>query len=155
MISESIKNASKGAPMTTTLGLDPDGGLLRPLPGHVPAIEDFRSVMVQRAIFQGVASMGLPAFTIHSIVRYSGKALKNAKNQIIRTYGPIGVRKSVSTSNTRDTLADIWTLARSCRCAILTIHLRQTCGGGGRVDVPQGIRNSRWTKRCWPPTNDR
>lgn len=59
--------------------------------GHVPAMDDFRSVMVQRAIFQGVASMGLPAFTIHSIVRYSGRALKNAKNTTIRTYGPIGV----------------------------------------------------------------
>ena len=58
--------------------------------GHVPAIEDYRSVMVQRAVFQSVASMGLPAFTIHSIVRYSGRALKNAKNTTIRTYGPIG-----------------------------------------------------------------
>lgn len=35
--------------------------------------------------------MGLPAFTIHSIVRYSGKALKNVKNTRIRTYGPIGL----------------------------------------------------------------
>lgn len=60
-------------------------------PGHVPAIEDYRAVMVQRAIFQSLASMGLPAFTIHSIVRYSGKYLKNAKNLTIRTYGPIGV----------------------------------------------------------------
>ena len=63
----------------------------RPEVGHVPAIEDFRSVMVQRAVFQSIASMGLPAFTIHSIVRYSGKALKDAKNTTIRTYGPIGV----------------------------------------------------------------
>lgn len=47
--------------------------------------------MVQRAIFQSLASMGLPAFTIHSIVRYSGKYLKNAKNLTLRTYGPIGV----------------------------------------------------------------
>ncbi|MCJ1468889.1 hypothetical protein MMC07_007519 [Pseudocyphellaria aurata] len=60
-------------------------------PGHVPAIEDFRSVMVQRAVFQSVASMGLPAFTIHSIVRYSGRALKTAKNPMIRTFGPIGL----------------------------------------------------------------
>jgi len=59
--------------------------------GHVPAIEDYRSVMVQRAVFQSVASMGLPAFTIHSIVRYSGRALKDAKNMTIRTYGPIGL----------------------------------------------------------------
>ncbi|KAL6717068.1 hypothetical protein ACLMJK_004982 [Lecanora helva] len=66
----------------------PDG---KPRVEHVPAIEDFRSVMVQRAVFQGIASMGLPAFTIHSIVRYSGKALKDAKNTTIRTYGPIGL----------------------------------------------------------------
>ena len=60
-------------------------------PGHVPAIEDYRSVMIQRAIFQGLASMGLPAFTIHSIVRYSGRALKENKNMRTRSYGPIGV----------------------------------------------------------------
>jgi mitochondrial fission process protein 1 len=47
--------------------------------------------MVQRAIFQSIASMGLPAFTIHSIVRYSGRALKDVKNPKIRTYGPIGL----------------------------------------------------------------
>ncbi|KAL3427303.1 hypothetical protein PVAG01_00812 [Phlyctema vagabunda] len=60
-------------------------------PGVVPPLEDYRTVMVQRAIFQGLASMGLPAFTIHSIVRYSGRALKTAKNTRIRTYGPIGL----------------------------------------------------------------
>ncbi|KAL8732045.1 MAG: hypothetical protein Q9166_002997 [cf. Caloplaca sp. 2 TL-2023] len=59
--------------------------------GHVPAIEDYRSVMAQRAVFQSIASMGLPAFTIHSIVRYSGRALKTAKNTKIRSYGPIGL----------------------------------------------------------------
>ena len=59
---------------------------------RVPALEDYRTIMAQRAVFQSVASMGLPAFTIHSIVRYSGKALKNAKNATIRTWGPIGVR---------------------------------------------------------------
>jgi len=62
-----------------------------PKPGHVPAIEDYRTVMVERALFQGIASMGLPAFMIHSIVRYSGRALKNAKSTTIRKYGPIGV----------------------------------------------------------------
>ncbi|KAL8775278.1 MAG: hypothetical protein Q9209_000285 [Squamulea sp. 1 TL-2023] len=60
-------------------------------PGHVPAIEDYRSVMAQRAVFQSLASMGLPAFTIHSIVRYSGRALKDVKNTRIRVYGPIGL----------------------------------------------------------------
>jgi len=60
-------------------------------PGKVPALEDYRTVMAQRAIFQSLASMGLPAFTIHSIVRYSGRALKDAKNTRIRSYGSIGV----------------------------------------------------------------
>ncbi|CAK4033388.1 hypothetical protein DOTSEDRAFT_83736 [Lecanosticta acicola] len=61
-------------------------------PGRtVPAIEDYRSVMAQRAVFQGLASMGLPAFTIHSIVRYSGRAMKNVKNVKLRTWGPIGL----------------------------------------------------------------
>ncbi|KAI4211779.1 MAG: hypothetical protein LQ351_005419 [Letrouitia transgressa] len=69
----------------------PDSGNSLFKPGHVPAIEDYKSVMAQRAVFQSIASMGLPAFTIHSIVRYSGKALKNAKNPKIRTWGPIGL----------------------------------------------------------------
>ncbi|KAF4553019.1 Hypothetical protein D9617_8g050320 [Elsinoe fawcettii] len=60
-------------------------------PGKVPAIEDYRAVMAQRAVFQGVASMGLPAFTIHSIVRYSGRAMKDVKNVRLRTWGPIGL----------------------------------------------------------------
>lgn len=60
-------------------------------PVHIPAIEDWRAVAAQRAVFQSVASMGLPAFTIHSIVRYSGRALKDAKNVTLRTWGPIGV----------------------------------------------------------------
>ncbi|EDU45621.1 MTP18 domain containing protein [Pyrenophora tritici-repentis] len=59
--------------------------------GKIPVIEDYRAVMAQRAVFQAVASMGLPAFTIHSIVRYSGRALKDAKNKTLRTWGPIGL----------------------------------------------------------------
>ena len=61
------------------------------VPGKVTPLEDYRTVMVQRAIFQGLASMGLPAFTIHSIVRYSGRALKDVKNVKLRTWGPIGL----------------------------------------------------------------
>ncbi|KAF5681623.1 mitochondrial fission process 1 [Fusarium denticulatum] len=64
-------------------------------PGTVPPLEDYRTVMVQRAIFQSVASMGLPAFTIHSVVRYSGRAMKNMKNQVIRTWAPIGLGLAV------------------------------------------------------------
>jgi mitochondrial fission process protein 1 len=64
-------------------------------PGTVPPLEDYRTVMVQRGIFQSVASMGLPAFTIHSVVRYSGRAMKDMKNKTIRTWGPIGLGLAV------------------------------------------------------------
>lgn len=64
-------------------------------PRAVPPLEDWRTVMAQRAIFQSVASMGLPAFTIHSVVKYSGKALKDVKNKTIRTWGPIGLGLAV------------------------------------------------------------
>ena len=60
-------------------------------PGRVAAIDDYRARMAERAVFQSIASMGLPAFTIHSIVRYSGQAFKNVKNTRIRTWGPIGL----------------------------------------------------------------
>ncbi|KAI1333009.1 mitochondrial 18 KDa protein-domain-containing protein [Xylariaceae sp. FL0255] len=64
-------------------------------PGIVSPLDDYRTVMVQRGIFQSIASMGLPAFTIHSVVRYSGRALKDAKNKTIRTWGPIGLGLAV------------------------------------------------------------
>ncbi|KAG6002705.1 hypothetical protein E4U21_002814 [Claviceps maximensis] len=64
-------------------------------PGVVSPLEDWRTVMVQRGLFQSLASMGLPAFTIHSVVRYSGQALKKVKNPAVRTWGPIGLGLSV------------------------------------------------------------
>lgn len=39
--------------------------------------------------------MGLPAFTIHSVVRYSGRAMKDVKNKTVRTWGPIGLGLAV------------------------------------------------------------
>lgn len=65
------------------------------LPGVVTPLEDWRTVMVQRGIFQSVASMGLPAFTIHSVVRYSGQAMKKVKNATVRTWAPIGLGLAV------------------------------------------------------------
>ncbi|KAK8118863.1 mitochondrial fission process protein 1 [Apiospora kogelbergensis] len=64
-------------------------------PAVIAPLEDYRTVMVQRGIFQSLASMGLPAFTIHSVVRYSGRAMKNVKNAKLRTYGPIGLGLAV------------------------------------------------------------
>lgn len=70
-------------------GGSPGGSVSGPV--KIPAIEDWRAVAAQRAVFQSIASMGLPAFTIHSIVRYSGKAFRTAKNATVRTWAPIGV----------------------------------------------------------------
>lgn len=88
-------------------------------PVHIPAIEDYRAVMAQRAVFQSLASMGLPAFTIHSIVRYSGRALKNASNATIRTWGPIGV----SIPDWTECFSDIDLAWFSC-CSGTSIHVR-------------------------------
>lgn len=73
----------------------PADGVKDATPGTVSPLEDWRTVMVQRGIFQSVASMGLPAFTIHSLVRYSGVAMKNVKNTKLRTWAPIGLGLAV------------------------------------------------------------
>ena len=69
--------------------------LATPTPAKIAPIDDYRTVMAERAIFQSVASMGLPAFTIHTIVKQSGRFLKNSKNVRLRTWGPIGLGMSV------------------------------------------------------------
>ncbi|KAI9754348.1 MAG: hypothetical protein M4579_004746 [Chaenotheca gracillima] len=88
---ENVQKSGKILPkaeLKSAAGVGADSPLT---PGTVAPLDDWRTVMVQRGLFQSLASMGLPAFTIHSIVRYSGRALKNAKNKTIRTYGPIGL----------------------------------------------------------------
>ncbi|CAI7572544.1 unnamed protein product [Penicillium manginii] len=57
--------------------------------------EDYRMVMAKRAVFQSLASMGLPAFTIHSVVKYSGKMVRGSKVAFVRTWVPIGLGLSV------------------------------------------------------------
>jgi mitochondrial fission process protein 1 len=50
------------------------------------------SLSVKRALFQSIASMGLPAFTIHSLVRYSGKFIfSKASNKTLRVWGPAAI----------------------------------------------------------------
>ncbi|TFK27010.1 hypothetical protein FA15DRAFT_666742 [Coprinopsis marcescibilis] len=43
---------------------------------------------VQRAAFQSIASMGLPALTIHTVVAQAKKAFVNAKNPRVKMWGP-------------------------------------------------------------------
>ncbi|KAI5962483.1 uncharacterized protein KGF55_003559 [Candida pseudojiufengensis] len=57
---------------------------------HSPIDSDWKIVAVKRGVFQSIASMGLPAFTIHSAVRYSSILFKNAAKPL-KTYGPVGV----------------------------------------------------------------
>lgn len=45
-------------------------------------------VAVERATFQAVASMALPALTIHTVVSQAAKAFKNAQNPRLRAWGP-------------------------------------------------------------------
>lgn len=45
-------------------------------------------VAVQRATFQSIASMALPAFTIHTAVSQAKKAFANVKNVRLKTWGP-------------------------------------------------------------------
>ncbi|ABN64991.2 predicted protein [Scheffersomyces stipitis CBS 6054] len=52
---------------------------------------DWRLAAVKRGIFQSIASMGLPAFTIHSAVRYSSILFKNTSISALRTYGPVAI----------------------------------------------------------------
>lgn len=76
---------------------DPEEDTLVPWPTKkIPLSEDYRSVMAERAVFQSIASMGLPAFTIHSIVKYSGRAMKNMKSVFFRTWAPIGVSQATA-----------------------------------------------------------
>ncbi|KAF7167638.1 hypothetical protein CNMCM5623_000911 [Aspergillus felis] len=81
---------------TGDMGGPSAGAELAPWPtARIPLIEDYRMVMVKRAVFQSIASMGLPAFTIHSVVKYSGRAMKNNKNVFMRTWTPIGLGLAV------------------------------------------------------------
>ncbi|GMM36780.1 hypothetical protein DASC09_041050 [Saccharomycopsis crataegensis] len=64
-----------------------------------PSLPDWKEVALERGIFQSVASMGLPAFTIHSSVKYSAKYVFNARNfpkmARMRTFGPVAVGLAV------------------------------------------------------------
>lgn len=63
---------------------------------RIPLNDDYRMVMAQRAAFHSIATMGLPALTIHTVVRYSGRALRDARSSLVRRWVPIGVSISPS-----------------------------------------------------------
>lgn len=57
-------------------------------PNRVSEATHVGLTMARQAVFQSIASMALPAFTIHSIVRYSAPLFAKAKSQRIRAAGP-------------------------------------------------------------------
>ena len=82
-VAGSLRPSQSGAPAQESL---------TPWPAtSIPLIEDYRVVMAKRAVFQGLASMGLPALTIHTVVKQSGRMLKDYKSALLRTWSPIGV----------------------------------------------------------------
>ncbi|EIW68727.1 hypothetical protein TREMEDRAFT_44548 [Tremella mesenterica DSM 1558] len=48
-------------------------------------------VAVKRSVFQSVASMALPAFTIHTAVKYASRSLAKSGNVTMRRWGPTAV----------------------------------------------------------------
>lgn len=58
---------------------------------HSVVDADWKLSALKRGIFQSLASMGLPAFTIHSAVRYSSYFFKNSKIPVLKTYGPVAI----------------------------------------------------------------
>jgi len=48
-------------------------------------------VAVKRSVFQGLASMALPAFTIHSAVKFATRRLINTPNPALKRWGPTAV----------------------------------------------------------------
>lgn len=147
---KSLKNAATDTSGVKAGGVAGEGSNLtggEVAPGRVPAIEDWRAVAAQRAVFQSVASMGLPAFTIHSIVRYSGQyAKKNIKNAKLRTWGPIGVSATRNLSISHGTR--LISVAGYRRRTLPPIHVRPPRRGCDRVGLPHRVQGDRWPTGC-------
>lgn len=65
-------------------------GITGPTPGICPALEDHKTVAMQRFLFHCMASLALPTFTVHHIVRYTNNVMRNVKSKALRTGGPVG-----------------------------------------------------------------
>ncbi|KAH0533786.1 hypothetical protein FGG08_007563, partial [Glutinoglossum americanum] len=59
--------------------------------GDVPLAEDYRTVVVRRGLFQSLASLALPAATVHGVVRGGAWAVRGAGKGALRAYGPVGL----------------------------------------------------------------
>jgi fission process protein 1 len=70
----------------------PPASIISEKVAEIRDLPDWKLVGLERGLFQSIASMGLPAFTIHSAVKYATNyADKNIKNNLVRRWGPIGL----------------------------------------------------------------
>ena len=131
-VSQEIRGMAMGnlsSPLDSSAKANSGGNELSPWPNtrEVSLAEDYRMVMAKRAVFQSLASMGLPAFTIHSVVKYSGKMVRGVKVPFVRTWVPIGVSLSSTSTKKKKCILGLITdrcLAWSFGRSILTIYLR-------------------------------
>ncbi|KAI5305898.1 hypothetical protein KEM56_002945 [Ascosphaera pollenicola] len=57
----------------------------------VPVKEDWRAVVAERAVFQTLSSLVLPAATLTAVVRHSTKCLSDSGSVIVRRWGPLAI----------------------------------------------------------------
>lgn len=110
---------------------------------EISLAEDYRMVMAKRAVFQGIASMGLPAFTIHSVVKYSGRMVRGAKNTYMRTWFPIGVCLSLAYSECVDTnwvSSSVSQLSHPCHTSSTTPSKKRSTGPSALPCASTGAR---------------
>lgn len=78
-------------PVRQNRGIDTEAtDITRTAPGITPALEDHRTVAMQRFLFHCMASVALPTFTVQHIVRYTNNIMRSAKSKALRTGGPLG-----------------------------------------------------------------
>ncbi|KAL9933494.1 hypothetical protein V8E36_007670 [Tilletia maclaganii] len=80
---DAAKELSKETSQALSIVTTPIGG---PSAGAPPSEVAF--VMARRAVFQTIASMALPAFTIHSVVRYSAPLFARSASRRLASLGP-------------------------------------------------------------------
>ncbi|GJJ69482.1 mitochondrial fission process protein 1 [Entomortierella parvispora] len=57
--------------------------------------EEVAMTVVKRGVFQGLASLLMPAITIHTVVHQSGRLFKNMANITLRRWGPTAIGLAV------------------------------------------------------------
>jgi hypothetical protein len=117
-------------------------------PGKVTPLNDYRTVMAQRAIFQSIASMGLVCLPFFQ--SFNGEINANRRIASIHNsqHSPL-FQQSLQRIEKRYTPPIRPHRSRSRRRSRPTLPLRQTGRGSGRVCVPHGVRACGWEGSGW------